>query len=169
MPRLPLVNQEDHLIGYKEKSACGPDDINRVAGLVVYNKQREILIAKRVMTKQYDPGKWSYSVMGTVEEGETYVTNILKEAEEEIGLILRAEVLQPNWYGYFESSHKFFYTQFTTEVNLPLEEFRRQADEVDELRWVPAAELFARIESEPQDFVQSMSRVTKLLRAGLGW
>lgn len=166
---LPIVNEKDEVIGVKVKEACGPDDITRVSGLFLYNPKREVLIAKRVMTKQHDPGKWSYAVAGTVEDGETYLSNILKEAEEEIGLVLVSEDVRAVYHGYFETSHKFFYTQYVAETDLPITAFQRQMDEVDELRFVPAGELWRWIEDRPEDFVHSMTRVTALLRRGLGW
>jgi isopentenyldiphosphate isomerase len=169
MAQITIVDERDQIIGSKERAACGPDDITRVSGLVVYNRQREILLSRRALSKQYDPGKWSYTVMGTVEPGETYVSNIIKESSEEIGLSLNPNDLKQNWYGYFETSHKFFYTQFTTETSLPMTAFVRQADEVEELRYVPAEELWRWIEERPEDFVHSMPRVTTLLRQGLGW
>ncbi len=169
MGQITVVDEHDQIIGSKEREVCGPEDITRVAGLVVYNTNQEILLSRRSLSKRYDPGKWSYAVMGTVEPDETYVTNILKEASEEIGLTLTPDALKPNWYGYFETSHKFFYTQFTTETDLPVTAFVRQADEVEELRYVPAGALWRWIEERPKDFVHSMPRVTALLRQGLGW
>jgi len=166
---LPIVNERDEVIGAKAKEVCGPDDITRVSGLFLYTPKHEVLIAKRVMTKQHDPGKWSYGVAGTVEEGETYLSNILKEAEEEIGLVLKSEDVREVYHGYFETSHKFFYTQYAAETDLPITAFRRQIDEVDELRFVPAEELWRWIEERPEDFVHSMPRVSALLWQGLGW
>lgn len=169
MARITIVDTQDQIIGSKEREACGSDDITRVSGLFLYTPKREVLIAKRVMTKQHDPGKWSYAAAGTVEEGETYVSNILKEASEEIGLALTPDDLKSNWYGYFETSHKFFYTQFTAETSLLITAFVRQVDEVEELRYVPAEELWRWIEERPEDFVHSMPRVTALLWQGIGW
>ena len=47
-----------------------------------------VLIVERqtAFDKKYDPGKWGPSAAGTVEEGETYQSNIIKELQEEIGL-----------------------------------------------------------------------------------
>lgn len=166
---LPIVNEKDEVIGVKAKEACGPDDINRVSGLFLYTPKREVLIAKRVMTKRHDPGKWSYAVAGTVEEGETYLSNILKEAEEEIGLVLTPTDVREVYHGYFKTSHKFFYTQYVAETNLPITAFRRQFDEVDELRYVPADELSRWIEERPEDFVHSMKPITTLIWKALAW
>lgn len=169
MALITIVDERDQIIGSKEGAACGSDDISRVSGLFLYTPAREVLIAKRVMTKRHDPGKWSYAVAGTVEEGETYLSNILKEAEEEIGLVLAPTDVREVYHGYFETSHKFFYTQYVAETDLPITAFRRQLDEVDELRYVPADELSQWIEERPEDFVHSMKPITALIRKALSW
>lgn len=166
---LLVVNEQDEVIAIKPKEACGPEDITRVSGLFLYNSQREVLIAKRTMDKEYDPGKWSFAVAGTVEEGETYLSNILKETEEEIGLQLTARDVHERFHGLWQSTHKFFYTQYDAKVDVLLSELRLQEDEVAELRFVPAEELFQWITSRPQDFVASMPRAVEMIRQVLKW
>ena len=84
--KIPVVNQQDEIIGYKEKSLITTDDIYRVSALWITDTTGRILLAKRAFTKSRHPGLWGPAVAGTVEEGETYESNIIKEAEEEIGL-----------------------------------------------------------------------------------
>lgn len=43
-------------------------------------------MARRAYTKKHDPWKWVPAVAGTIEEGETYEADMIKEAEEELGL-----------------------------------------------------------------------------------
>lgn len=170
MPKLvPIVNLKDEVIGTKEKRACLPTDITRATGLFLYTPKREVLLAKRAMTKWYDPGKWSFGVAGTVEAHETYLSNILKETEEEIGLTLREDDLRQTFYGYFETTHRFFYAQYAVEINLPLTAFTKQDEEVDELRYVPAEELFEWLDQRPADFVVNLSQAMDLVRKALKW
>jgi len=84
--KIPIVDEEDNLIEYKEKKDLLPTDINRDAGLWVVNEFNEILLAQRSLNKKRQPGMWTVAVAGTIEDGETYESNIIKEAEEEIGL-----------------------------------------------------------------------------------
>lgn len=166
---LPIVNEKDEVIGVKTREACGPDDIVRVSGLFVYNSKREVLIAKRAVTKQYDPGKWSDAVAGTVEEDETYESNIIKEAEEEIGLRITPGDIHEVYHGLFESSHQIFYTQYVTEVNQPIDAFQRKEDEVAELRWVLFSELRQWVGERPEDFGAGMKEVLDIIEKALGW
>ena len=85
-PRIIIVNDQDEIMGHKERGTLVSEDIYRVAGLWVTNSNGNILLAQRQLGKRNDPGKWGPAVAGTVDEGETYESNIIKEAEEEIGL-----------------------------------------------------------------------------------
>jgi isopentenyldiphosphate isomerase len=84
---MQVVDGNDEYIGDKERSELDfQKDIYRVAALWLTNSANEVLIAQRKFSKDRDPGLWGPAVAGTVEPGETYETNIYKEAEEEIGL-----------------------------------------------------------------------------------
>src|SRR3989338_4245132 len=84
--RVPIVNEKDEIIEYKDWKDRGLKEIVRVSGLWIVDGNGNILLAQRYKNKTHDPGKWGPAVAGTVEEGETYESNIVKEAEEENGL-----------------------------------------------------------------------------------
>jgi isopentenyl-diphosphate Delta-isomerase len=169
MPKfLDVVNEKDEIIGVKDKRSCGVDDITRVSCLIVYNSKDEILIAKRVATKYYDPNKWSYSVVGTVEKGETYLQNIVEEAEEEIGLIVDPADLKEIYYGYVETKHKFFCRMYITQCDWPIERFRLQANEVAEARWIHKDDLKKWRQKKPQDFTASFKLTQEIVQKQWG-
>src|SRR3989339_514660 len=85
--RIPIVNEQDEIIGYEERETRNPKHICRVTGLWVTDKDQNILLAQRALVRKFNPGMWGPAVSGTVEEGETYKSNIIKEAREEIGLV----------------------------------------------------------------------------------
>ncbi len=84
--KIPIVNEQDEILYYKEREESTRDEIRRIVSLYVFNENKEVLIAKRHPSKTIDPNCWGPAVSGTVEEGETYDSNVTKEAEEEIGL-----------------------------------------------------------------------------------
>ena len=84
--KIPIVNEQDEIIGYKEREEATREDIRRIVSLNVFNEKGEVLIAKRQSNKKIDPDKWGPSVAGTVDEGYDYDTTVAKEVEEEIGL-----------------------------------------------------------------------------------
>jgi len=85
--KIPIVNEKDEIVYYKEKHELLPTEINRDTGLFVLNEKNQILLAQRSSNKKMYPNLWSVAVAGTVEEGETYESNIIKEAQEELGLL----------------------------------------------------------------------------------
>lgn len=164
-----IVNEKDEVIGSKAREDCGPGDITRVSSLFLYTPTRHVVIAKRSMQKLHDPGRWSLAVAGTVEPGESYLENILRETQEEIGLMLQPEDVQMAWYGLYEDRHKFFYTLYTAQQHIDLTLLRRQVEEVDELRLVSREELFRWVENHPEDFVFNIEKTISLVRQALKW
>lgn len=60
--------------------------IHRVVMALFYNKQGEVLIAKRSMKKKVNPGIWMAPVAGHVPTGEDLDEGIKREVKEEIGI-----------------------------------------------------------------------------------
>ncbi|OGK18746.1 hypothetical protein A3D80_02470 [Candidatus Roizmanbacteria bacterium RIFCSPHIGHO2_02_FULL_40_13b] len=90
MAKIPLVDSSDNILGYSERSQIRQTDIYRVSVLWIQNYENDrVLLAQRALTKDHDPGKWEPAVAGTVEEGKTYLENILQEVREEIGLKIK--------------------------------------------------------------------------------
>lgn len=153
-PRIIVVDKDDKIIGYKNRTDSGPDDIQRITGLWITNSKGEILIALRALSKKHDPGKWGPAVAGTVDEGETYESNIVKEAEEELGLKNIRPVCGPKFYR--ETSHKYFVQWFTLVLDAPIESFTLQPSEVMEIKWMNAEALKRAVKEHPDDFLKSM-------------
>ena len=84
--KIPIVDENDNIIGYKDREHKRSEDIFRITHVWIFNKKNQFLIAKRHHSKKVSPNKWSPAVAGTVEEGESYESNARKEAEEELGL-----------------------------------------------------------------------------------
>jgi len=84
--KIIIVDEKDNIIGYKDRDTLEEDDIYRVSALWVKNSKGEALLARRHRNKSHHPRKWGVAVSGTVEEGESYYENIIKETQEEIGL-----------------------------------------------------------------------------------
>jgi len=151
--RIPVVNEQDEIIGYKDRKDRNLVEITRITGLWLWNEKGEVLLAQRAFTKSIHPGMWGPAVAGTVEEGETYESNIIKEAEEEIGLKNLKPVLGPKLRR--NSSHAYFAQWFTATVDskYPLV---KQDDEVESLRWFSKEELLKALEDTPEIFLTSL-------------
>ncbi len=156
-----IVNQRDQIIGYKGLDEIKPKDIYRVSALWITNSKNQILLAQRALTKKNEPGKWSPAVAGTVERGETYKQNIVKEAEEEIGLksIKPSKGPKKRIFG----KHNFFCQMYTLKIDRQINEFKIQNEEVAQVKWFSKKELKQKINSNPEQFTPSMKIWIRLL------
>ena len=147
---LPIVNENDEIIAHKHKSNLTPLDIYRVSRLVIVNQQGQLLMAQRALTKQKDPGVWGLAVEGTVENDETYESNIRKEAEEEIGIILGNIQTGPKFRRPGKYNH---YCQvFIYHTELDVTTLQLQRDEVAQVAWYGTPTLQKEIASNPSKF-----------------
>jgi isopentenyl-diphosphate delta-isomerase len=79
----------------KEKAAVHRDgDWHRAAHLWVVAPGRRVLLQRRALIKESWPGHWDVSVAGHVSAGETTLQAIVREAEEELGLVVEPDELR---------------------------------------------------------------------------
>lgn len=160
--RIVIVDSSDSAIGSKARQDVRTGDIYRASALWITNSQGLILLARRARGKEHDPGKWGPAVAGTVEDGETYESNIIKEAEEELGLKNINPVKGPKNLNAGKT-----YTHFTQwyllTADKSLEEFVVQKEEVEEIRWFSKDELLDRVQKNPDEFLSSVRQWIHLL------
>jgi isopentenyl-diphosphate delta-isomerase len=133
MPQIPIVDEEDNIVGYKERSEILWEDIYRVASLWVTNSQGEVLLARRAYTKAHSPGVWGPAVAGTVEVGESYDSNIVKEAKEELGIEGIEFTLDEH--RRTTGNRNYFSQSYKVVLDWPIDKFRPQLEEVAEVKW----------------------------------
>lgn len=163
--RVIVVNEKDEVIGHKERKDANEHDITRISGLWIFNSNKELLLAQRSFNKTHSRGKWGPAVAGTVEEGETYVSNIIKEAREELGVTITEEQLITGPHEFRETSHKYFHQTYAVKVDLPIESFKLQEEEVASIRWVPIEELCRWVREKPDDFTPSTRAALEEVRS----
>lgn len=83
-----VVDKDDKILGYRTRYDCHHDNklIHRGVGIVIYNAKGEILLQKRSITKDTDPGLYDISAGGHVSKGQTYREAADRELWEEIGI-----------------------------------------------------------------------------------
>lgn len=154
--KIPIVDENDQVVGYKFKEDLLPGDIFRVTALWVQNSKSQVLIAKRSPLKPIDPLKWGPAVAGTVEEGENYRDNIIQEAKEEIGLTNIDPQADIKFRLYKPNNTSYFCQWFTANIDKPVEDFILQKDEVVQVRWISCSELVAEIKENPDNYVTAL-------------
>lgn len=83
-----VVNKKDRIICYRTRFDCHHNKqlIHRAIGVVIFNKQGQILLQKRSKNKDTNPGFYTLSTSGHVGKGETYEQSAQRELFEEIGI-----------------------------------------------------------------------------------
>ena len=153
-PKVIIVNEQDEIVGYKtreELNAGDLDKIYRVTALWLTNSKGEILLAQRKLTKKHDPGKWGPAAAGTLEEGDTYDSNIVNEIWEELGLkdlkLTKATKYRVSDY------YNYFGQWYTATIDKPAGDFIIQEEEVEQVKWFTREELAQELKNNPQNYL----------------
>ncbi|MGA1863429.1 MAG: NUDIX hydrolase [bacterium] len=85
---IDIVTEDNKIIDKALRSEChgNPRLIHRAAHILIFNSAGLLLLQKRSMNKDIQPGKWDTSVGGHVESGESYEKAAYRELEEELGI-----------------------------------------------------------------------------------
>jgi len=130
---VPLVDEQGRIKGQLPRSQVhnGSKLLHPVVHLHVINQSKAILLQKRPMSKQIQPGKWDTSVGGHISIGETLEQALKKEAFEEIGLVDFSAKMQKvyKWESEVEAELVYMFTTFD------FKNIKVHTDEVEEVRF----------------------------------
>ena len=159
-PKIIIVDENDKIVGSKNRDALDKEDIYRVSALWITNSNGQILLARRHHTKSHHPRKWGPAVAGTVDEGETHEENIIKETNEELGLKNIKPEIGPKTKT--DNEYRHFTQWFILTVDLDITQFKIQEDEVEEIKWFSQKELKDQLQETPEDFLPTMKKYFEL-------
>jgi isopentenyldiphosphate isomerase len=88
--QFPVVDPEGTVIGKASRSQChnGSKMLHPVVHLHIFNSKGELFLQKRSLAKDVQPGKWDTSSAGHIDYGETAGMAVIREASEELGIIV---------------------------------------------------------------------------------
>ncbi len=88
MELLDIVDEDDRVIGQAQRKICHGDRrlIHRAVHVLVFSATGRLLLQKRSMRKDIQPGRWDTSVGGHLDPGEGYRAAALREMHEELGI-----------------------------------------------------------------------------------
>ena len=123
-------------------------DWHRAAHIWIVTLDGRILLQKRSMRKENNPGMWDVSAAGHVSAGESVIESAVREVFEELGLRVSASELRQigtiaessvlNNGTYFDNE---FHEIFLVRRDVDLSALRLQAEEVDDVVLVRPDEL----------------------------
>jgi len=160
-----VVDENDKIIGSKPRDVVDKEKLRyRAAGLWIKNSNGKSLLARRAYTKTHYPGRWGPAVAGTVDEGESYEDNMIKEIKEELGLqnIKFEQASKTKTSG--EYNH--FTQWFISIINKPAKDFKIQEEEVAEVKWFSEEEFLEQLKKNPKEFIPKMKEYFDMLVRG---
>ncbi|HCM51690.1 TPA: hypothetical protein DIS56_00950 [Candidatus Saccharibacteria bacterium] len=146
---LTQVDVNDNIIGSLPRSRFNEANlIHRSSYLIVLSPQNKLLLQRRPISKKWHPGKWTFSVTGSVLADETYKECIRREIKKAFGKEIRFKELFK--YHHFDNVDKAFKMVFIarsdkTEINL---DKSHAANYV----WVAINKLKKEIEAHPDKY-----------------
>ena len=83
-----IVDEKGNVLGRSPRSAVhgNPQLLHPVVHLHIFNKNGQLYLQKRALSKEIQPGKWDTAVGGHVHAGEEILSALRREAQEELGI-----------------------------------------------------------------------------------
>ena len=108
-----------------------------VAGIIVLNKNNEILLEKRSMKKASGAGKWGICA-GKVDMGESVEEAAVREASEEIGIKFDKNKLKPLTTSIIKGGR---YSIYYVKTDIPISQYKIQESELEEVKYFKIEEI----------------------------
>jgi isopentenyldiphosphate isomerase len=143
----PLVDSEGRVIGSARRCEVhgNPALLHPVVHCLVEDDAGRLLLQLRSLTKDVQPGRWDTSVGGHVMYGENVEDAVVREIEEELGLVVGREALTPlyHYVMHSEIETELVYTFWLSSTG----PFRVEPGEASELRFFCLDELQRRLDT----------------------
>lgn len=112
----------------------------QVAKAAIFNEKGELLVLTRSQTDQTRPGRFDFAG-GGVDPGESPLEAMIREAEEEIGVILTPEethlmYANTSWYDELSTTRFLFVSNLSSDASIQL------SYEHDAYRWMSVEQVF---------------------------
>lgn len=160
--KIPIVNEQDEIIEYKEREDRKLSDIIRITAIWITDDTGNILLQQRKFDKKVNPNKWGPAASGTIEEGESYESNAYKELEEETGVKGIKLVESKKFFGRTANGGRRFAQLYLGKVSKD-QKLIPQESEVQQLKWFSVYEFKKYLSEKPDDFVGIMEDILLFL------
>jgi len=156
MENLILVDRDDNQTGIEEKVKCHLPDgkLHRAFTILLFNKDDQLLLTQRSMSKMLWPGDWDGTVASHPRQSETYVSSAERRLPEELGITCKLDYL-------FKFEYHVTYKNIGSENEIcgtligiieDPKKIKLVKDEISSIRWVNLDELLAEIKKSPKIF-----------------
>lgn len=166
MSRVIVVDEQDREVGLTTYEKRQFPVIYRVTALFLTDISGGycLITQRKVDANHNDPGKWMMAASGTVEEGETYDSNVATEAREELG-ITNLSFEKKDKIFIDDGTHRFFVQYYAASVNKDEVIITIEEAFVEQYKWIEIKDLIYWFNENPKEFVPSMKE--SLLAVGV--
>ena len=152
-----VVDRTDTVIGQASREEVHREGLlHRSAHLLVFDGSGRVLLQKRSMSKDRFPGRWDSSVSGHVDSGEGYDQCIVREAMEEIGILLEDTPEKLFKIDACEETDQEFSWVYRTHFEGP---FTPNEEEISEIGWFTADEADHLVKTDPENVSPSFALI----------
>lgn len=127
-----------------------------VVGVVIINKNNELLLQKRSIYKRANPSKWGICG-GKVDLNETTLDAGIRETFEEIGIHLNKEDLK---FLSMDTNEKTHFTVYYTKKDVDINECKLQEEELEEVKYFKIEQL-KDLDNEGFEWLENLKKVIK--------
>jgi isopentenyldiphosphate isomerase len=152
-----VVDDDDRVITIKKRGEVLPSERVRIVSIWLVNTKGEVLIAQRSKSMSLDPGLWGPSAAGGVKVGASYEQAAIEEIKEELGYTAELTDLIPKGKMVYETAQngKRMCAVFLIKTDWPIEKFKTEPKEVEEIKWIAKTELIDDIKTNPRKYLAS--------------
>ena len=152
-----VVNERDEVIGQRPRSEVHRLGLtHRAVHLLVFNARGQVFLQKRSMNKDRQPGLWDSSASGHVDSGEDYDACAVREAREEIGLVLDAPPRRLFKLGPSVETDQEHVWVYRCEAEGP---FTLNSEEIEQGGWFTPEEVGRWLLERPQEFASALKAI----------
>ena len=150
---LILVDKNDNPIGIEEKVKCHLPNgkLHRAFTVLLFNKDRNLLLTRRSSNKMLWPGDWDGTVASHPRQSETYVLSAERRLPEELGISCKLDYL-------FKFEYHVPYKNIGSEneicgtligiVDDP-SKIKLAKEEISDIKWVTLDDLLEDVKKSP--------------------
>ena len=133
-----VYTRDGKYLGTKPKSFChseNPGVYHKPVWIWIINDNNEVLVQKRAACKKNHPNKWDMPSAGHVIAGETSIKGAIRETYEELGV--KSEESDYKFICEYICDSSYEIAQvYLLKLNLNIDEFELQENEVSEVKWL---------------------------------
>jgi isopentenyl-diphosphate delta-isomerase type 1 len=130
-----IVDEDNQVVGKATRQEChdGSKLLHPVVHVHIFNSDQKLLLQKRHMDKDIQPGKWDTSIGGHIQSGEVLEDAIARESLEEAGIKIEfPHLVMLDKYVYESAVEKELIHSYAYVYDGPI---TFQESEIDEMRF----------------------------------